>query len=91
MNPCPRVDICNDCEQINLSGDISNAGGNVEEQDDYGFTGSFFKKHPIILDDSIKNKLMNVKRTPMLNIDKQQLNLSLSYWPPFSPILSISR
>ena len=30
INPCPRTIISNTCEQINVSGDILNTGGNVE-------------------------------------------------------------
>ena len=37
-----------------MSGDILNAGENVEEQEDYGFIGSFFQKAPIIIDGSTK-------------------------------------
>ena len=56
-----------------MSGDILDAGVNVEEQEDYGYTGSFKKKH-IILDDSTKNKSTKININPMLNIDEQQLN-----------------
>ena len=59
---------------MNVSGDILNAGGNVEYHEDYGFTGSFFKVSPIVINDSTKKKLMKMKRTPMSNIYKQQLN-----------------
>ena len=31
-NPCPRKIICNTCELINVSGDIFNYGGNVEDE-----------------------------------------------------------
>ena len=72
--PCPRRNICNNCEHINMSGDILNAGGNVTNQEDYGFTGSLLKFFHIVIDDSSKNKLTSIMRTPMLNIYKQQLN-----------------
>ena len=42
----PRTIICNTCEKMNVSGDILNAGGNVEVLEDYGFKGSFFKTPP---------------------------------------------
>ena len=41
--PCPRTIIRNNCDQNNLLGDIFNAGDDVDDQEDYGFTGSFFK------------------------------------------------
>ena len=59
---------------MNVSGDIFNAGGNVVDQEAYGFTGSFFKVYPFVIDEITKNKLMKTKRIPMLNIDEQQLN-----------------
>ena len=37
--PCPRTIICNNFEQMNAPGDILNVGGNVEDQEYYGFTG----------------------------------------------------
>ena len=40
--PCPRILICNNCEQNNLLGDILNAGDNVDDQEDYGFRGYIF-------------------------------------------------
>ena len=45
----PRTIICNKCEQNNLFGDIFNAGDNVDDQEDYGFTGSFFNPPPLQL------------------------------------------
>ena len=48
-----------------------NAGGNVEDEDNYGFIGSFFKKVPIIVDDNTGLQLMKMNRTPKSNIDKQ--------------------
>ena len=44
INPCPRTTIYSYCAKINVLGDILYAGGNVEEQEDFGFSGSFFKK-----------------------------------------------
>ena len=44
INPCPRTVFCNNCEVIHMWGNILNAGENVEDKDEYGFTGSFFKK-----------------------------------------------
>ena len=45
INPCPRKIICNNCELINVSGDILNADENVEDKYGYVFTGSL-KKNP---------------------------------------------
>ena len=59
---------------MNVSGDISNTGGNVVDQEDYGFRGSFVKIPPIVIYDITKKKSMKMKRTPMLNNDDQQLN-----------------
>ena len=58
---------------MNVSGDILNAGGNVVDQEYYGFTGSFFNISPIVIDD-INNFLIKMRRTQMLNNDEQQLN-----------------
>ena len=52
--PCPRKIICTNSEQNSLLGDILNAGDNVYDQENYGFTGSFFKISPIVTDDYTK-------------------------------------
>ena len=54
INPCPRTIVCNTCEMIHMSDDILNADENVEDEYEYGFTGSFFKKVPIIIDENPK-------------------------------------
>ena len=41
---------------MNLLGDILNAGDNVDGQEDYGFTGSFFKITPTVIDKYTKKK-----------------------------------
>ena len=56
LSPCTRTIICNNCEQNNLLGDILNAGDNVYYQTDYGFTGSFFKISPTVINDYTKKK-----------------------------------
>ena len=38
-----RTTICNKCEQSNMRGDILNAGDNVDDQENFGFTESYFK------------------------------------------------
>ena len=59
--PCTRTIIYNKCEQMNLLGDILNAGDNVDDQEDYVFTGSFYKLAPTVIDDYTKKKLMNIQ------------------------------
>ena len=46
---------------MNVLDDILNAGENVEDQEDYWFTASFFRIVPTLIDDITKNKLMSVK------------------------------
>ena len=71
---CPRKIICNTCKKINVSGDIFNSSGNFEEQEYYRFTGSLFKKAPIIIYDNTNKKLIKMNRTPIFNIYEEQLN-----------------
>ena len=42
---------------MNVLGDILNAGDNVKYQEDYGFTGSFFKITPTAIDDCTTKKI----------------------------------
>ena len=46
---------------MNLLGDILNAGDNVDDQEDYGFRGSFLKIVPTLIDDYTKNKFLNMQ------------------------------
>ena len=61
---------------MNVLGNIWNAGENVEGQEYYRFTESFFKISPTIIDDIIKNKLMKIQlwnlrtQRDIENIDK---------------------
>ena len=54
-----------------------NAGGNVEDQEDYGFTASFLKIPPTAIDDITKRKLMKMQLGNLIsqinieNIDKE--------------------
>ena len=71
--PCPRTIICNNCEQNNLLGDILNDGDNVDDQEYYGFTGSFFKIALTVIDDYTKNKFLYMQQDhlrPQRNIEK---------------------
>ena len=56
-----------------MSGNTFYAGGNDEQQEDFGFSGSFVKKHPIITDGITKTKSMNINITTLLNIDESKL------------------
>ena len=51
ISACPRTIICNNCEQNNMLGEILNAVYNVDDQEDSGFTGSYFKKFPTVIYD----------------------------------------
>ena len=61
---------------MNVLDDIFNAGGNIEDQEDYGFTAPFFKISPTFIDDITKMKWMNMQlgnlrsQGDMENIDK---------------------
>ena len=55
-----------------MLGDILNASDNVDDKDDYGFTGSFFKFAPTVIYDYTKSKQMNMQLQnlrPQINID----------------------
>ena len=70
--PRPRKIICNNCEQMNLLGDILNADYNVYDQGDYRFRGSFFKTAPTIINDYTENKFLNMQLEnlrPQINIE----------------------
>ena len=77
--PCPRTIICNNCEQINVLGEILSASYNDEDQEYYGVTGSFYKIAPTVIDESTKMKLMNMQLWNMRsqrnieNIDKNMM------------------
>ena len=78
INPCPRTIVCNTCELIHMSGDIFNADENVRDEDEYGFTGSFFKTLLITMYENVKIQLMRMHRTPKSNNDEQLLNNKIS-------------
>ena len=64
--PCPRTTICNKCELINTSGDILNAGDNVDDEEIFGFSESFFKISPTNIDEHTKDKLLNLQQENMI-------------------------
>ena len=47
--------------------------GNVEQEEYFGFSGSFSNKYPIIIYDITKRKLINIMSTSLLNIDEKHL------------------
>ena len=53
ISACHRKTICNKFEQSNMRGDILNAGDNVDDQENFGFTESFFKIAPTNIDEYI--------------------------------------
>ena len=61
---------------MNVLGDIFNYGGNVEDQEYYGFTAPFFKISHNLIDDITKKKWMDMQlgnliyQRDMENIDK---------------------
>ena len=57
-----RSIICNKCEQINTRGEILNAGDNVDDQENFGFTESYFKIAPTNIYDYTKIKLLNMQQ-----------------------------
>ena len=62
---------------MNMLSNILNSGDIVEDQEDYGFTGSFFNIFLTVIDDYTKNKLMNMQLGDLRsqrnidNLDKQ--------------------
>ena len=69
---CPRTTICNKCEQINTSRDILNAGDNVNDEEMFGFSESYFKIAPTNIDEYTKIKLLNLQKgnmRPQINIE----------------------
>ena len=69
---CNKTTICNKCEQSNIRGDILNAGDNVDDRENFGFTESFFKIAPTNIDEYTKIKLLNMQQEnmrPQINIE----------------------
>ena len=54
---CPNKIVCNCYEQDNLLGDVLNSGYNVDDQEYYGFRGSFLKIAPTVIDDYLKKQI----------------------------------
>ena len=58
-----------------MLGDIFNVGNNVDDKEDYGFRGSFFKISPTVIYDYTKKKLMKMQ----LKILRPQRNIENIY------------
>ena len=61
ISACPRTIIWNKCEQNNIKSEILNAGENVDDQENVGFTGSFFNILPTNIYDYTKYKFLNMQ------------------------------
>ena len=63
--PCPKTTICNKCEQSNMCGDILNAGENVDDEEIFGFSESYFEIAPTNIDETTKRKLLKLQQVNM--------------------------
>ena len=54
ISACLRTIVCNNFEQNIMIGEILNTGDNVDDQEEFGFTGSYFKIYPTVIDDYTK-------------------------------------
>ena len=62
ISTCPKKIICNKCEQKNMIGEILNAGDHVDDQEDFGFKGSYLKIEPTVIYDNTKNKFLDMQQ-----------------------------
>ena len=65
-----------------MIGDILNTGDNVDDQEDYGFTGSYFNISPTVIDDYTKKKILNMQLEhlrPMRNIETNDIQTDERY------------
>ena len=61
-----------------MRGDILNAGDNVDDEEIFGFSESFFKISPTNIDEYTKSKLLNMRQE---NI-RPQTNIEINDKPP---------
>ena len=54
-----------------MIGKILSAGDNVDEQEDFGFIGLYFKIASTVIDDYTKNKFLNMQRENL----RRQINI----------------
>ena len=71
---CPRTKICNECEHSNTSGDILNAGYNVDDKEMFGFYEYYFKIGPTNIDEYTKIKLLNLQQDHMIPQRNKEIN-----------------
>ena len=57
-----------------MRGDILNAGDNIYDQENSGFTESYFKIAPTNIDDYTKNKLLKMQQDNL----RQQINIEIN-------------
>ena len=62
ISGCPTTIIFNKCEKNNTRGDILNSGDNIDDQENFGFTESYFKIAPSNIDDYTKTNLLNMQQ-----------------------------
>ena len=74
ISACPRTIICNNCEQNNMIGEIFNAVDNVDDQEDFGFTGSYFKISPTVIDDFTKKRFLNMQLENLRPVTNRESN-----------------
>ena len=58
ISACSGTIICHKREQNNIIGEILNTGDNVDDQKDFGLTGSYFKITPTDIYNYAKNKFL---------------------------------
>ena len=67
---------------MNLLGDILNAGDDVDDKEDYGFRGSFFKISPTVIDDYTKKIFLDMQLEnlrPQRNIENHDKQYDKRY------------
>ena len=67
---------------MNMLCDILNSGDNINDQEDYGFTGSFFKILPTIIYDYTKKNFLNMQLEnliPQRNIENNDKQYNKRY------------
>ena len=62
ISACTRTIIFNKYEQNNMEGEILNGGENVDYQENFAFTGSYFKMLSTNINDYIKNNFLNMQQ-----------------------------
>ena len=74
IRACPRTTICNKCEQSNTRGEILNSGDNVDDEESFWFSESFFKIAHTSIDEYTKILLLNLQQENMIPQRNIELN-----------------